>query len=305
MTAAVVIGHPDDTLANATYSALAARSRRVFRVSRWRDVRVCFGCDGGQLSVNGSWLALAEISLVVYRGIPTVHSALSARTREYAQGEWQAALAAITTLEHCPVLNSPYPTDAAGSVFFTTHGGRRRWLEERLAYGGRPSGCLSNLDRPPRNGAAFGFIAGGPATKADIEWSQSGLEVLSVRRFGAATVPFYCIVGQSVVGEKALDLRTGEVRRRKWGQAMNAFAERCAQALGLRFGAVWLYPDGDGGCAPGGFDLFPPQRRLAGDEAKLAAAICEKYGCGNQESHARSACAGPESRKTQPQCDGY
>lgn len=264
--------------------ALTGRTWQVAQLLRWSDARISFGWERSEgnfasLAVpSNHTIPLQEISLVICRGIPAVHSKLPARTRRYAEDEWNAALSLVTSLPLCPILNSPFPVSPAARGDHTSNSGRRLSCERSRGLSGDvPPACLSNLVPPAGEESVLGVVANRPAAPEDLERAVLGFELLALRRLPSHRVPLYWIVNRSVVLEKSLDLDSGAVSSARFGSDCVRVAEGYAQRAGIAFGTLWLFPRADGGWQLGGFDLFPPQHHARGNERVLAAAICEHY----------------------------
>jgi hypothetical protein len=256
----------------------------VAQILRWSDARISFGWEPGEghvasLAVPSHHpIPLPEISLVICRGTPAVHSKLPARSRRYAEDEWNAALSLVTSLPLCPILNSPFPVSPAARGYHTSNSGRRLSCERpRGSAGDLPAACLSNLVPPAGEESVLGVVANRPAAPKDLALAAQGFELLALRRLPHHRVPLFWIVNRSVVLEKSLDLNSGAVSSARFGPDCVRVAEGYAQRAGIAFGTLWLFPRADGGWQLGGFDLFPPQQHARGDERVVAAAICEHY----------------------------
>lgn len=282
MATALVCGPANDLLAKDIAGLLIARRHRVVQLTCWSDVRLTFGYSGNAgfssliTTRDRQVVSLEEISLVIYRGIPSVHSRLPSRSRRYAQYEWQAAFSVVTSLGHCPVLNSPFPLTPGGDYHHVTNGGWRVLIQNRLGLKKARAATLSNFC-PLRADGAFGVIAERPASVSDLELAQSGFELLSIGRMRTDQVPLYWIVAELVVSEKCLDLGSGFVVPGEFGSECRNFAEACAHACKLQLGTLWLFPDENDAWYPGGFDPFPQQRHIQGDGVTIAAAVCDRF----------------------------
>jgi hypothetical protein len=284
MGVSLIVAQSEDRIASSVAETLIARNRPVARLTRWSDAEISFGHEGDlafsslRMKVDGRRILLSDVSLVLYRGIPAVNRALRKRSREYAQDEWHAALSVVTSLDNCPILNSPFPQTASGRDHRTTPGGRRLAVDRVLSSPFRAPGCISNLVAPAEGGYTFSVIENGALTETVLNQAKSGFELLSMRSLRDHRVPLYWIVGGSVVLTKCLDLESSSVRNGELGTDGVRFAEECARAANLALGILWLFLDVDGQWRFGGFDRFPPQQYLGGDEMILATAICDRYG---------------------------